>query len=318
MLTLKRSTSCAAAVAAALHVLTVAGPAMAQQPAPSDNVVLKDGGSIKGTLIEVLPGDHATVQLPSGQTATVRWDVIHHIERGGVTVQTQQAPQANTVVVQAPAAPAALGKATVHMEGDQEIVLERQYGGQWVTVCNAPCDLALDLDSNYRVSGGGIRRSGIFRLAGKPGDHIIVTIDPASKGGFTGGIVLISLGAPAFVIGGLTLLVVAAIDSSQSSCTTSGTYNNCSTNADTGTAKIVGWSMLGGGAAGIVIGIVLVSSNGHTSTVQGVDGRKAAWVGVQRVADNYKKSPVFREARDMGALPVGGAVQTIPIFSGKF
>jgi hypothetical protein len=317
MLTLKRSTSCAAAFAAALHILTVAAPAMAQQPAPSDNIVLKDGGSIKGTLTEILPGDHATVQLPSGQTATVRWDVIHHIERGGVTVQTQQAPQANTVVVQAPA-PDARGKATVHMEGDQEIVLERQISGQWVTVCNAPCDLALELDSNYRVSGGGIRRSGAFRLAGKPGDHIIITIDPASKGGFAGGIVLIAIGAPAFVIGGLTLLVVAAIDASNSGCSTTSYYNNCSTNTDTGTAKIVGWSMLGGGAAGVVLGIVLVSTNGHTSTEQSVDGRKAAWVGVQRMADNYTKSPVFREARDMGILPVGGAVQTLPLFSGKF
>ena len=317
MLTLKRSTSSAAAFAAALHVLTVAAPAMAQQPAPSDNIVLKDGGSIKGTLTEILPGDHATVQLPSGQTATVRWDVIHHIERGGVTVQTQQAPQANTVVVQAPA-PAARGKATVHLDGDQEIVLERQISGQWVTVCNAPCDLALELDSNYRIGGGGIRRSGVFRLAGKPGDHIIVTIDPASKGGFAGGIVLIAIGAPAFVIGGLTLLVVAAIDASNAGCSTTGYYNNCSTNTDTGTAKIVGWSMLGGGAAGIILGIVLVSTNGHTSTEQNVDGRKAAWVGVQRVADNYTKSPVFRDARDMGALPVGGAVQTIPLFSGKF
>ena len=317
MLTLKRS-SCAAAVAAALHVLTVAAPAMAQQPAPSDNIVLKDGGSIKGTLTEILPGDHATVQLPSGQTATVRWDVIHHIERGGVTVQTQQTPGASTVVVQAPTAPASRGKATVHMEGDPEIVLERQYGGHWVTVCNAPCDLPLDLESNYRVSGGGIRRSGIFRLAGKPGDRIIVSIDPASKGGFTGGIVLIAVGAPAFVIGGLTLLVVAAIDSSQSSCSTTGYYNNCSTNSDTGTAKIVGWSMFGGGAAAVVLGIVLVSSNGHTSTEQSVDGRKAAWVGVQRVADNYKRSPVFREARDMGVLPVGAPVQSIPLFTGKF
>lgn len=294
---------------------------MAQQPAPSDNIVLKDGGSIKGTLTEILPGDHATVQLPSGQTATVRWDVIHHIERGGVTVQTQQAPQANTVTVQAPA-PVARGKATVHMDGDQEIVLERQIGGQWVTVCNAPCDLPLDIESSYRVSGGGIRRSGVFRLAGKPGDRIIITIDPASKGAFAGGIVLIAIGAPAFVIGGLTLLVVAAIDASNSSaCSFSASSSrsvSSSCGSDTGTAKIVGWSMLGGGAAGVVLGIVLVSSNGHTSTEQSIDGRRAAWVGVQKIADNYKRTPVFREARDMGALPVGNAFQTIPLFSGKF
>lgn len=294
---------------------------MAQQPAPSDNIVLKDGGSIKGTLTEILPGDHATVQLPSGQTATVRWDVIHHIERGGVTVQTQQSPQANTVVVQAPA-PVARGKATVHMDGDPEILLERQVGGQWVTVCNAPCDLPLDIESNYRVSGGGIRRSGVFRLAGKAGDHIIIAIDPASKGGFAGGIVLIALGAPAFVIGGLTLLVVAAIDASNNGCSTtsSGAFSNsCDTNTDTGTAKIVGWSMLGGGAAAVVLGIVLVSTNGHTSTEQSVDGRKStSWVSVQRVADNYKRTPVFRDVRDMGILPVGAPIQTIPLFTGRF
>ena len=294
---LRLKSPCYAALAAALHVFTLATPALAQQS--GDTVVLKDGGMVKGTLTEMLPGDHATVQLPSGQTATIRWDVIHHIERGGVTVQTTPAPAAPAVVPPAPAPDT--GKAVVHIEAEPEVILERQSSGQWVGMCNAPCDQEMALDANYRIGGDGVRRSGTFRLAGKNGDHVFINVSTASKSGFVGGIVLISVGAPAFLIGGLVLLVVAAIDATPGA-------------GDTGSAKIIGWSMFGGGAAAVVLGIVLLSTNGHTSMDQSIDNaraqKKAAWIGV----DTYRKMPIFRDFSVPG-IPLP---QTVPLFSRSF
>lgn len=57
-----------------------------------DAITLKDGQVLRGTLQEVHPGEKAVLQLPSGQTATVRWDGIARIDRNGQPVNFQGAP----------------------------------------------------------------------------------------------------------------------------------------------------------------------------------------------------------------------------------
>src|SRR5439155_16237620 len=47
-------------------------------PVGSDVVHLKDGGMIRGVLIEAIPKDHATVQLGTGQNAIIPWHLIDH------------------------------------------------------------------------------------------------------------------------------------------------------------------------------------------------------------------------------------------------
>jgi len=282
-----------AASLAALHILTVTAPAMAQQPTGPDVVVLKDGNVLRGTLSEVVPGDHATLTLTNGQTATIKWEVIKSIEKSGVPAGTPP-PVATTP-------PAGTGgSAHVHIDSDREVTLERQSNGTWLSACSAPCDADLPVDDNYRVVGSGIRASRPFRLAARPGERVYLTVDAASKGAFVGGIVLISIGAPVLLIGGLVLLVAAAADSIDGESDTSG-------------ARTVGWTMVGGGAAGIVVGIILLAGNSRTKTEQSLEGpaRKGAWLTVDAPT---KRLPTWREHVPAG---VPGA-STIPLFTGQF
>jgi hypothetical protein len=57
-----------------------------------DVVMLKHGGQIRGKLVEMLAGDHATIAMTGGQNAIIRWDEIGSISRGGVAVKLPDAP----------------------------------------------------------------------------------------------------------------------------------------------------------------------------------------------------------------------------------
>jgi hypothetical protein len=300
---------------AATHVITVTSfvrPAAAQVSGPQvgpDTVVLKDGGMIKGTLTEILPGDHATMQLSTGQTATIRWDVIGHIERNGAPLQ--QTPPAGTAARPAPVAvpapaPGPQGAAYVHIDADSDIRIERQVGAQWIGMCNAPCDRDLPLDGTYRIAGNGTRNSHVFHLsASRPGDRIIIAVNPASKGGFVGGIILASIGAPIFLLGGFVLLIVAAVDASSRS-------------AQTGPAKAVGWTMFGLGAAGIIGGIVLIANNSSTGVDQFNEAAKPAKAAFLPGSDVWKRGPLFPLAEDDKNNPAPAHAVAVPIFTGRF
>lgn len=231
-----------------------AGPS--SDPNEPDAVVLKDGGIIRGRLTELRAGERAVVQLSSGQVATIRWDVIDHIERGGARVDE------NGNTAQAPSAPAAPppgreGSVVVHMDVDEGLTLERQEGRGWAVVCSAPCDREIPLDGIYRVNGSGVRPSAPMSFTAKAGEHIVITADTASTGGFVGGIVMTSLGVPIFIIGSLVLLVVAAIDSANS-----GT--------DTSAGKAWGWGMFTVGAVSTVVGIILIVKNSRSTANQNI------------------------------------------------
>jgi hypothetical protein len=299
---------------AATHVITItsfASTASAQVNGPQvgpDTVVLKDGGMIKGTLTEILPGDHATLQLSSGQSATIRWDVIGHIERNGAPLQT--APPGTTAKPTPVAAPAPAvgpqGAVYVHIDADADVRIERQVGAQWIGMCNAPCDRDLPLDAVYRMAGNGVRNSHTFRLsATRPGERIIIAVNPASKGGFVGGIVLVSIGAPVLILGGFVLLIAAAIDATPGQ-------------PETGAAKAVGWTMAAVGAIGVVGGIVLIVNNASTGVDQFNETAKTSEHAFLPGSDVWKRAPVWPHegGKVLGAPAPGGVA--VPIFTGHF
>jgi hypothetical protein len=280
------------------------------QDTGSDTVVLKDGGMLKGTLIEILPGDHATMTLANGQNAKIRWDVIDHIIRNGVPLNSAQTPTTQTTQVAQPP-PADQGKVFVHIDGgDVDLEMETRDGtpagkkvnGIWATMCSAPCDQEMPLGNGYRLAGSGVRASKSFMLVGHNGDHVTITADPSSKGAFAGGIVLISVGVPVFVIGCFVELVVGLVNLGSRA---DGTYD------DTSGAQIVGLSMMGLGAAGVVTGIVLIANNGSSHLDQTVDAKKAAMLGG---ADFFKRTPTFKDQEGPKLPPM----QSVPLFSGTF
>ncbi|WP_394821183.1 hypothetical protein [Pendulispora albinea] len=87
-------------VAAVGHAQTPPSQATPSPPPPAgvvwsgpaagpDVVYLKDGQNLRGTLTELRIGQSATMQLPQGQSATIRWDGIARIERNGQEIPLQ-------------------------------------------------------------------------------------------------------------------------------------------------------------------------------------------------------------------------------------
>ncbi|WP_394822626.1 hypothetical protein [Pendulispora albinea] len=285
------------------YLTAAAPPAFAQQAAPTgpDAVYLKDNNVIRGTLSEIVVGDHVTVMLSTGQTARILWAFVARIDHNGQPVDTSAHAPPLTSPATAPPAPS--GNVTVHIEGS-EVTLEQLSGGSWVGVCSTPCDRPLPVGPSYRIVGDGVRNSRAFQLAGQNGDRVVLDVNTASKGGFAGGIVLISVGSPFILIGGLTLLIVAAV--------------NGSGHQNTGNAATIGGIMLGGGVASLVIGLVLVTGNSSTKVDQSLGGPapKAAWLsGLEMAKTEPARSPIFRDDTSTASLP---KAPMVPIFSGSF
>ncbi len=69
--------------------------ASAPPPAPvvgRDVIYLKNGGLLRGTLIDVIPNSHARMQLETGEIATVQWSEINRIDHAGATQVEPPAP----------------------------------------------------------------------------------------------------------------------------------------------------------------------------------------------------------------------------------
>ena len=135
-----RTISKGAMFVAGVHFVALAAPslAFAQDPAPvspapaspaaavavqargaaGDVIDLKNGGVLRGTLIDAVPNSYARIQLVTGQVATVPWQDIQRIERGVAASPADVAPAASST-----AAPAAT--VWVHIEGSQVAQLQR-------------------------------------------------------------------------------------------------------------------------------------------------------------------------------------------------
>ncbi|WP_394836771.1 hypothetical protein LVJ94_07670 [Pendulispora rubella] len=290
-------------LAACVYTSTLTAPAFGQiggqqvggVPGP-DAVYLNDGNVIRGTVTEVVVGDHVTIQLQNGQTARIVWSYVARIARDGAPPSMGTPPASPAL---APAAPApSLGSATVFIEG-ANVTLEQLHGSKWVRVCNSPCGKSLSLDSTYQITGDGIRSSRGFSLRGNAGERVVLDVAPASSGSYVAGIVLLSVGIPTLLIGPYVLAVAKAVGTGSRSDTTAG--------------QATGWAMLGAGALGTVMGLILFFGNGHTGVDQRVDS-----VGA-KAADTGKRLPIWNEWASVKPSVVPGSTPFLfPLLEQRF
>ncbi len=295
-----------------------------QAPAPTvatattpDTIVLKNGGMLRGTLVELLPNDHATIQLPSGQSAIVQWGEIHHVERGVATAPaTPVAPTGPVQRLPNTTAPIVGPTVLLHIESSRPVTLDRRNPGEdqpWVTACESPCDVQLPLNNDYRIVGEGIWASSEFELEGQPGQRVVVKVAPATRFARTAGIIVASAGLLAIIIGAYVVALATS-----ASCASSNINRVCQDNSGGTTVGVV--LMLGGLVTMAVGGIVVIANwrTGESQEVQSPVG-KAAWLtGPPRVAGNdaWKRVPSFRELGAMDKL--APLPTTLPLFSGSF
>jgi hypothetical protein len=88
-------------------VLVVATSAARAQEVPPDVVRTKDGGMMRGTIIEKVPGDHLEITLPNGQSRTVKMSEV--IYAGPVSADVPAAPPPPPPAVTQPPTPGADG-----------------------------------------------------------------------------------------------------------------------------------------------------------------------------------------------------------------
>jgi hypothetical protein len=279
----------------------VPAPAMGNPAAAStggDMIVLKGGGMIRGRLVEVIPNDHATIALSTGQTAIVEWSRIDRIEQ-------QAAP--NVVVQGAPApSPVPSGKVWVHIEADRDLALEaRTPDSGWGVLCNAPCDQEVPLNADFRISGSGTRTSHAFKIIAQPGQHVAISVNPGSSGGFVLGIVMLGV-SPAVIFIGFIVWAVGAIESSTTDIVTGQKGNGSG-------AETVGGVMMLVGLGALIGGIILVVSNSSTKQTQEIMQPGAP---PPRRDDAWLRMPMWHEGAGFErSVP---RPQTIPLFSRSF
>ena len=234
--------------------LLVASSANAQS---MDTVELRSGGVVRGTIVELLPGDHVTIQLPSG-IKTFPWGEISRVERAGAQAQqpTYTAPPGTTPPPNEPLVQPGEPSTRVYIDSSSPVSLFRMDNrGDVKTVCIAPCGEVLPFTGLYWVSGKDVNPSDKFQLP--PGKaETKLHISGGSKGAVTGGVVLAVVGGNILLIGGLVLLTVGAVASAPTSSSSSRDLAGA-----WATGAVITGIGLGMGILGLVLWISNSSSN---------------------------------------------------------
>jgi hypothetical protein len=257
---------------------------------------------IRGSLVEAIPNDHATVQLASGQSAVIPWDRVDRIEHGGAAPAPTYYPAVVPMAMLGP-------KANVHIDTDQSVVLERREGREWIYQCSAPCDTDEPLSGIYRISGQGVRPTSGFRLNAQPGGHVVLQVSTAAQSNFTTGIALTGVGGGALLVGGMILYFVAIFDWADS-------QSGYAHPSDDGSWNTAGLVLVAGGAAALVVGVVLMSGNFHSKVEQAEAARGPE---VQRPRnDAWLRLPTWHDDKaGPGAQDMPKAVG-VPLFEKAF
>jgi hypothetical protein len=275
--------------------LVFTAAAHAEEPSGgSDEVTLKDGGTVRGTVTTVEPGK--AVQIIEGGSKEVRvlpWAKVANIAKAkyadgvkSATAGTTDEPHVDkSSSPQSDAPPAKdVEGVRVHIDSPVHADLYRLrthvstvgvvapvygyygYGVGYVgtatvastseeALCTAPCDKVVPADTGDQyVIRGDFPSTKKFMLSGA-GDAPRVTLTPGSKSQRAGGIVMAS-GGGVSMLGGIIGLIIGA------SSTISVDSHGIATTEHNTTALAVGGTMLGVGTALLGGGIALAATSG--------------------------------------------------------
>jgi len=211
-------------------------------PRPDDTVYLRDGGYVRGVIVEFVPNDHVTVVTPTQEKHVVEWSRIAGVQGG-------------------PAAPTEAARATprdgawVHLDVRGGTLESKRFGSpSWTTACTAPCDVELPLDAQYRWVGEGARSSRAFALAAKRGDRVTLTFSGGDADVYNFGLALTVVGGVGLIAG--AVMFIAGQPQCADFCLASSPANT----------KLETWGgvAMGVGAGLAVIGTLLLVRNLHS------------------------------------------------------
>jgi hypothetical protein len=150
------------------------------------------------------------------------------------------------------------GEVWVHLDAREgATLLQEQHGGPWTTVCTAPCDRPVRVDSRYRVMAGGMNPSGEFTMIAPPGGRETLAVHGGDRALVVTGKVTAAVGG---VVAGVDLLVFlvgsAFAGGSDGGGGSSDSFNEACL------------AVLGLGALAIAGGVVLANANQQANVDQ--------------------------------------------------
>jgi hypothetical protein len=300
----------------AVPVLLPASASAADATMGQDEVTLKDGGTIRGTVVSSRPGVSVKIiELGQTETRTIPWAQVGDVERGkyapakaskngksdkaGATKPGSagtgyaEAVPATEVTVPAETPSNAV---RLHVESPQPALVyshQTAYGAvngygfvvdAATPVCSSPCDKVLDsMNGQTYTAGGDFVPSSPFSLAGTRGD-MELSVKPGSKRLRTAGFWLTYSGLILTVVGG-SLALTGALISSDTTTNADGTTSGSSMGWLTPTGAAVGIggvAMLVGGIVAIVSSKTKIDLHPMGATVGGTVGAATApryWMG---------------------------------------
>jgi hypothetical protein len=273
-----------------------AGSVTESTTATVDTVHLRSGGMFRGRVTEIVPGDHVTVLLTTGESRRVVWRDVDRV----IVASTAVPPLAS-----APAAAASAAmvgpRARVHVKAPHPSFLYRRAAGttDFITACESPCDMEMPIGDTYKIGGSGFSTTSEFKLDAPPGGSVELTVDGPNWAGIVGG-GAITIG------GGFTAYVGVILALTGSSCSndrySSSNYdNNCTE------VRNVGLGAMAVGAGMIALGLLIVFPSLKTDFSQ-QKGTAAK--------DAFVRTPTWRSASSTGE---GGSPATFPLlYEGRF
>ena len=291
-------------VSLALGALAVAPAALADQAPITavdgtqvDTIHLRSGGLYRGRASEIVPGDHVTVTLQSGETKIVPWAEVDRVIVASTPIPpppTEARPPLKvSTAMQGPLA-------TVHLKSSGKTFLYRRPQGstEFVTACESPCGVDLPIGDTYKIGGSGIATTKEFRLEAAPGGAVTLDVDGPNWFGIVGGGTLTLAGGVLAYVGVIFALAGGATDA---------TCNYCS---DTKEVRNVGLGLMAIGAAGIAGGLLIVFPSLKTDISQDAAAPKR-----EPKQDAFVRTPTWHTAGIEGGAPT----PTFPaIFSRSF
>ena len=161
---------------ALLLTVATAPTTLAQSVVPPDVVELTNGGMVRGTIIEHIPGDHVTLQLATGELRTFPADQVRTVRSDAAVSPQTPLPRPeprDTVRVQFRARDGApLTAHRLAATGSAVVGVGRHVGvvsiDQFETLCTAPCEVELPrgtYDFGVSEGSGQARRADHAHLA---------------------------------------------------------------------------------------------------------------------------------------------------------
>jgi hypothetical protein len=283
------------AAALAVAALLVSTAALADDPG-ADEVSLKNGGTIRGTVVSSEPGTSVKIlEMGAKEPRTIPWSQVSDVERGKYTPRAEPQPGAAGPGYIAPSAPLAIpapepqlgemGVVRLHIESPEPVQIFEHaapqiagVGGYAVVidnsrlVCASPCDRVIDGRLGQRFSArGDFPGVKSFTLSGFK-DDLSLDVKPGSNGMRTGGVWATTLGGIGLLTGLTTFLLGSAFSSIETSSSGSGT-------------KTAGVGIMVGSGVVLAGGIVLLATSGTsfrlhpTGAAPSKEARARYWLG---------------------------------------